>query len=132
MRCLHVRSRRTATRSQHSSPPERECPPDTLDVVAKKARTPAPPRPVQAPKRRVEPRQKQKPKAAPPGIPLEAARYWVIGGIAVLIVVGVIVGFVVSKGGGSANAAGGAKIAKAAGGTFVTVPATRAALHIRT
>jgi hypothetical protein len=98
--------------------------------VAKKARTPAPPRPVQAPKRRVEPRQKQKPKAAPPGIPLQAARYWVIGGIAVLIVVGVILGVVVSKHGGSANAAAVAKIAKAAGGTFTTVPATRAALHI--
>jgi hypothetical protein len=60
--------------------------------VAKKARTPAPPRPVQAPKRRVEPRQR-------PTVSLERSRYWGIGALAAVVVAGAIVGIVVATGG---------------------------------
>jgi hypothetical protein len=92
--------------------------------VAKKARTPAPPRPVQAPKRRVEPRQR--PTVAP-----DRSRYWLIGGIAAaVVVIGVVAGVLGTRGGGAADADAVAKAARAAGGTFQTVTSTKAALHI--
>jgi hypothetical protein len=74
--------------------------------VAKKARTPTPPRPVQAPKRRVE--QKQRPTFS-----YDQLRYWAIAAVAALIVVGVIAGVVISKGGrkeGPPAQAGGVSI----------------------
>jgi hypothetical protein len=59
--------------------------------VAKKPRTPPPPRPIQAPKRRDAPRSR-------PGID----RRVVIGGaVAALVVVGIILGVVLTKGGSS-------------------------------
>jgi hypothetical protein len=61
--------------------------------VAKKPRTPTPPRPVQAPKRRDAPRQR-------PSID----RRWVIGGVvAVAVIVAVVLAVVLTRGGGSSG-----------------------------
>jgi len=47
-----------------------------------------------------------------------------------VVVVGAIVGILASRGGGGGNAAAVAKDARAVGGTFQTVTASRSALHI--
>ena len=71
--------------------------------MAKKVRTPAPPRRVQAPQRRVE--QKQRRQLIAPG----DYKSWAIGALALIVVVGAIVGIVIASGGG-----GGAKQSAAA------------------
>jgi len=90
--------------------------------VAKKSRTPPPPRKVQAPRRRVE---RHEPLTTRLRMP------WLAGTSgAVLLAVVVVVVIVVTGGGSNANAAKVAKTAIANGCTFQTVPATRSALHI--
>jgi len=91
--------------------------------VAKKARTPTPPRKVQAPKRRDQPRA---PKA-----PVDRSRLYlyaiggsgIVGLVAVIIVLAVVVG-----GGGGGKPVSTAQVAavmRAAGCTFTTVPSHR-------
>jgi hypothetical protein len=96
--------------------------------VAKKTRTPPPPRKVQAPKRRVEPRQPLTTQLRTPG----SRNTWLAGAGGATLIALIVVLVLVLGGGGSANAAKVAKIAKAAGFTFQTVPASRSALHIAT
>jgi hypothetical protein len=92
--------------------------------VAKKSRTPPPPRKVQAPQRRVERHEPWTTRLRMP---------WLAGtGGAVLIAIVVVLVIVLAGGGSKANAAKVAKTAVANGCTFKTVPATRAALHITT
>ena len=90
--------------------------------VAKKARTPTPPRKVQAPKRREQPRA---PKA-----PADRSKLYLYGlgasGVIGLIVVVVVLALVVGKGGGkAAPTAAAASVMRAAGCTFTTVPSHR-------
>ena len=68
--------------------------------MAKKPRTPAPPRPVQAPKRRDTPRT---PRTGP-----SFDRRWVVGGVvAVAVIVAVVLAVVLTRGGSSSSTNGG-------------------------
>jgi hypothetical protein len=79
--------------------------PDTLERrLAKKVRTPAPPRRVQAPQRRVEP------KKARQEIAIGDYRNWALVGLAVLLVIGGIIGAVIAAGGGSNKQGGAAQV----------------------
>jgi hypothetical protein len=64
--------------------------------MSKKARTPAPPRPVQAPKRRETPRARKLPSGPD-------RRLW-IGGVGIAAVLAIAIGLWVAVGGGSASA----------------------------
>ena len=72
--------------------------------MAKKVRTPPPPRRVQAPQRRVEHKQRR------PLIDPSAYRTWGLGALALLIVIGGIVGAVIAAGGGSNKQGGAAQV----------------------
>jgi hypothetical protein len=90
--------------------------------VAKKARTPAPPRRVQAPQRRDQPRA--------PRTPVDRSKLYLYAlggsGIVALIAVVVVLAVVVGGGGGkAAPTAQAAKVMRAAGCTFATVPSHR-------
>lgn len=63
--------------------------------MAKKVRTPAPPRRVQAPQRRVEPKKPRQQLA------LGEYRNWILPGLAALLIVGGVIGAVIAAGGGS-------------------------------
>ena len=64
--------------------------------MAKKPRTPAPPRPVQVPKRREDPKQR-------PSIPSLDRRYVGAAVLAAVIVVGVVLGVVLTRGGNGSS-----------------------------
>jgi hypothetical protein len=85
--------------------------------VAKKVRTPAPPRRVQAPQRRVE--QKQRRQLIAPG----DYKSWAIGALALIVVVGAIVGIVIaSGGGGGAKQSGAAQVGPDLVGNMAKLP----------
>jgi hypothetical protein len=83
--------------------------------VAKKTRTPAPPRPVQAPKRRT---------ATPTGGDPRRQRLilYALGGSGFLALAIVVAAFALTRGGGAANAASAKKAMLAAGCTFNHYP----------
>ena len=90
--------------------------------MAKKARTPTPPRRVQAPKRRDQPRA--------PRAPVDRSKLYLYAlgasGIVGLIVVIMVLALVVGRGGGkAASTAQAAKVMRAAGCTFTTFPSHR-------
>ena len=90
--------------------------------VAKKARTPTPPRRVQAPQRREQPRA--------PRTPEDRSRLYLAGfagsGVVALIAVIVVLVLVLGKGGGKpVGTAHAAAAMRAAGCTFTTVPSHR-------
>jgi Protein of unknown function (DUF3105) len=84
--------------------------------VAKKTRTPAPPRPVQAPKRRT----------GTPTTGADRRRQWLVlyalGGSGILALAIVIAALALTRGGGAANAASAKKAMLAAGCTFNHYP----------
>jgi hypothetical protein len=84
--------------------------------LAKKSRTPTPPRPVQAPKRRES--------TSRPAFSLGNRNviYWGLAGVGVVTVIAVVAAVVLGGGGGSGSSASVAKAMSAAGCTFVTKP----------
>jgi Protein of unknown function (DUF3105) len=91
--------------------------------VAKKSRTPAPPRKVQAPKTRVEPRT-----------PDERRRLYIFlaAAAAGLIGLAIALGLVFSASGGGPNEAAVATAMRSAGCTFRVTPASAASQHMQT
>jgi hypothetical protein len=85
--------------------------------MAKKSRVPPPPRPVQAPKRRTDPKP-----------PRTNRRYLIIAAVAALVIVGTAVAALVPRLGGSADDAKAAMVD--AGCTYRTYPATTSK-HVR-
>jgi hypothetical protein len=87
--------------------------------VAKKTRTPAPPRPVQAPKRRT----------GAPATGVDARRQrlilYALGGSGILALAIVVAALALTRGGGAANAASAKKAMLAAGCTFNHYPAQK-------
>jgi hypothetical protein len=84
--------------------------------VAKKSRTPAPPRPVQAPRRRT---------TAPVTGPAADRQRLILYAIAIsgIVALGVVIGVILLTRGGGADVAAAQKAVEAAGGTFKTYPA---------
>jgi uncharacterized protein DUF3105 len=93
--------------------------------VAKKSRTPAPPRKVQVPKQRNVQAPKQRTTKRQPPAPSDRNTRYLLGGFAAagLIAVAVVVGFLATRGGG-ANDKGVAQVLRAAGYTYKVYPAT--------
>jgi uncharacterized protein DUF3105 len=84
-------------------------------LVAKKSRTPAPPRPVQSPRRRT---------TAPATGPAADRQRLMLYAIAVsgLVALGIVIAVILLTRGGGANVAAAEKAVEAAGGTFKTYP----------
>ena len=85
-------------------------------LVAKKARTPAPPRPVQAPRRRTTA------QSTVPDARRQRLILYALAGSGVVALAVVIAVLLLTRGGGAANAAAAKKAVEAAGGTFKHYP----------